>query len=124
MDLTVTWEFVAWGILANLVSVVVMFVMVFVKTRGMSPEENEQLMNFVMARHTLIHTMNSPGRLFLYNSLALIPAYAACLNVIRLLWTLDDPGATGIILGLHKHDQFSIIQLLDHRRIMTMGSQV
>lgn len=110
----VWFDYAVVGIIANIVSVVITFILVVIKSSFLTDSELAEYVKFAKTRKTLIYDRNSSGKIWLSFSLILLPMYALWINVIFCYYLIFKPGLWGLIKGSVQADRFAIIKLIDY----------
>lgn len=108
-------SFCAYGILANIIIGTFTRILVNGRFNSCMQEDKEKYQNFLKARFDYIKTHNKPSKIMFQIFSFLIPTYTAWLNTIFLWNFFRDSSVYGMMLGLKKYDQYSIIQLVRYK---------
>lgn len=106
-------NFAMIGILANLASLIVLYLLTLYKTTGLTMNERIEMIKFYRVRQTMISGQR-PSLVILNNLLVFLPWYAVWISSIYAYYLIRRPGMWGMVSASVKADQFSIIQLVKY----------
>lgn len=107
-------DYMVWGFVANILSIVVVAITSAIITFNMSPNEIVQLNKFFMVRRMYIEQKNPSWKLWLGHATIFIPMYTLYTNVIMLFWVFRYPGIYGIVRGIIAVERASIIKYMSY----------
>ncbi len=107
-------DFMLFGVVANIVMLVITFVVTLLKTFALSEADLQQFAQFGRTRQYLILKHNSSLKIYAAFLLNIVPLYSAIIHVWFLLHILIVPGLRGLIMGTMKADNLAWIQLVKY----------
>jgi hypothetical protein len=107
-------DFMLFGIVANVVMLIITFVVTLLKTFTLNDSDLQQFAQFGRTRQYLILKHNSSLKIYAAFLLNMVPLYSAVLNTWFLLHILLVPGLRGLIMGTMRSDNLALIQLVKY----------
>lgn len=107
-------DFMLFGVVANIVMLIITFVVTLLKTFTLDESDLQQFAQFGRTRQYLILKHNSSLKIYAAFLLNMVPLYSAVLNTWFLLHILIVPGVRGLIMGTMRSDNLALIQLVKY----------
>lgn len=106
--------FIEVGLLANLISIVFVFVITLFKAMTLSNDDLAQVMAFSKMRQDYIWKYNTSFKRYCAFMMNLVPMYTAVLNAWYLINLVLIPGGRGIVSATIKSDRFALVSLVKY----------
>lgn len=108
------WEFAMFVWAANVLSMVLLFVVMVVKCMFISQEDLRDFVAFAKTREMFINKYSSPAKQFMSNLLVFAPANIAWISMMNMFYIIVTPGPSGLIRGAMMADDWRIIRLVKY----------
>ena len=112
MTLETVFNFITIGFFANILSILVVWIVDMIKISFMRVDEKIMTTAFHVGRYKLMSENSILYNLY-YQTTLLLPFYLVGISLIRLYYYCIFPGFTAVVIGTAKADQFCIIPLID-----------